>query len=114
MQAINVAAVRPAFMSVFFGAGLLSVAVALAAVSRGSGVVLPVVGAAVYVVGVLAVTVALNIPLNNRLAAMTPDEAAASGFWVSYRQRWTTANHVRAVAAAASAALLMLSLVAAV
>jgi uncharacterized membrane protein len=113
MQAINVTAVRPPFMSVYFGTGLVAVLAAVVAAVQGAALLLTVLGAAVYLVGVLGVTVALNVPLNNRLAAMTPDDAAASGFWASYRQRWTAANHVRAVAATVSATLLALSLIAA-
>ncbi|MGF1663124.1 MAG: DUF1772 domain-containing protein [Kineosporiaceae bacterium] len=111
MQAINVTAVRPSFMSVYFGTGLVAVLAAVVAAVQGVALLVTVLGAAVYLVGVLGVTVALNVPLNDRLAAVSPDDAAASGFWVTYRQRWTAANHVRAVAAAVSAALLALSLV---
>jgi uncharacterized membrane protein len=113
MQSINVTAVRPSFMSVYFGTGLVAVLAAVVAAIQGVAVVLTVVAAAVYLVGVLVVTVVLNVPLNNRLAAVSADEAAASGLWRDYQQRWTAANHVRAVSGAASATLFVVALVAA-
>ncbi len=112
MQSINVTAVRPSFMTVYFGTGLVAALAAVVAAVQGAAVALAVAGTAVYLVGVLGITVALHVPLNNRLAAVTPDEAAASGLWREYQQRWTAANHVRAVAGAAAAALFVVALAA--
>jgi uncharacterized membrane protein len=57
----------------------------------------------VYLIGALAVTVAINIPLNNRLAAVNPASVEASGSWAEFLPRWVLWNHVRAVSAIAAA-----------
>lgn len=110
MQSVNVTAVRPAFMSVFFGAALVGVAAAAVAFAEGFPAVFPALAAVVYLLGVIGVTGAVNVPLNNRLAAVPADEAARSGLWAEYQRRWTAANHVRSLAGAVSAALFVVSL----
>jgi uncharacterized membrane protein len=111
MQSLNITAVRPAFMSVFFGAAVIGVAAAVVAYTEGFPAVLPALGAAVYLAGVIGVTAVVNVPLNSRLAAVPADEAARSGLWEEYLRRWTAANHVRSLAGALAAALVVLSLV---
>ena len=50
------------------------------------------------------VTVALNVPLNDRLAAFDPADPGAAAFWAHYLRRWTLWNHVRTAASAIAAA----------
>ena len=66
--------------------------------------VLTVTGSLLYLAGVVGVTVAANVPLNDRLAAQQPGTAAADRFWVEYSRRWTRWNLLRSLAALAAAA----------
>lgn len=103
MQTINVTIVRPPFIAVFIGTALLCVAQVVLAPTDVVGVA----GAALYVLGGFGVTVELNVPLNNRLTAVDPDDTGApDGFWSVYARRWTRWNHVRTAACIAAAALL--------
>ncbi|MCO1660198.1 anthrone oxygenase family protein [Pseudonocardia humida] len=100
MQTINTTIVRAPFLIVFVGTVLACVARVVLAPTD----VLGVAGAALYVLGGFGVTMALNVPLNNRLAAVgTGDD---DGFWSVYATRWTLWNHVRTVACTGAAALL--------
>lgn len=95
MSGINETALLPAFMSVFFGALLVPAGTGIWGLvegREGGGWVLA--GAAVYLVGTFGVTMALNVPLNNRLLA---DHDKAAG-WRAYWRPWTAWNHVRTVA----------------
>lgn len=103
MVAINVQAVRAPFMIVFFGAAVASVAVLGMSLSGlQSGDVLRVVGALLSLLGWLS-TVAVNVPMNNRLAAAT-DPAAG---WNRFDRPWTRANHVRTVLCVGGAVALL-------
>ena len=64
-------------------------------------------GAAMYLIGVIAVTIAYNVPRNNALAATEATSAAAEPVWTRYLMEWTAANHVRTVSGLAAAALLL-------
>ncbi len=102
MTGINETAVLPAFMSVFFGALLVPAGTGIWGLVDGhDGGAWILAGAAVYLVGTFGVTMALNVPLNNRLLA-AHDKADG---WRDYRRPWTTWNHVRTLAAVVAAAL---------
>jgi uncharacterized membrane protein len=60
--------------------------------------------AVLYLAGVLGVTVAGNVPLNDALAAADP-AAGPPGGWPAWVRRWTAWNTVRSLAALAAAAL---------
>jgi len=100
MQTINVTIVRAPFITAFIGTAVLCVAQVVLAPTD----VLGVAGAVLYVLGGLGVTMALNVPLNNRLTAVDAD--APDAFWSVYARRWTMWNHVRTAACLAAAALL--------
>jgi uncharacterized membrane protein len=106
MQRINVLILNPLFLTLFMGTTLLSVGIAVVAV-RGlpsHGALALLVGAAAYLVGPFGVTMAFNVPLNNRLAAAAPSEAAS--VWPAYVAAWLRWNHVRtAIGAVGIAAL---------
>lgn len=102
MNGINETAPLPAFMSVFFGALLVPAATGIWGLVEGrDGGAWVLAGAAVYLVGTFGVTVALNVPLNNRLLA-AHDKAAG---WRAYRRPWTAWNHVRTLAGVVATAL---------
>ncbi len=113
MQSINVVVINPVFLGVFVGTAITTCA--LLAVSSlwrwqaaGTGYLLG--GGALYVVGTFVVTMAFNVPRNNKLAALDPKSAADAKLWVDYVAGWTAWNHVRTVAALLAAAALIAAL----
>lgn len=103
MQAINVAVLNPVFLIAFVGTALLSGALVVAVVVTG-GPLGAIVGAALYVVGTFGVTMVVNVPMNNALAAATSD---VDEVWERYRLRWTRWNHLRTLAATVALAVLV-------
>jgi uncharacterized membrane protein len=101
MQSINVTVINPLFMTVLFGTG--AAAVVLAALEP-SGLV--IAAAVTYVLGVLGVTMAYNVPRNNALDALDPAAPGAVDAWARFVREWTAANHVRTVAGIVAAGLL--------
>ncbi len=112
MQAINVTVINPAFMGVFLGTGAVCV-VLLATQLLGHGEAdktLIMVAGLTYLIGCLGVTMAFNVPLNDALAAVQAHTPDADAFWFQFVRVWTIWNHVRTVAAIATAAALTLAL----
>ena len=100
MNTINDVIQNPLFLSIFMGTALLGLFLILAAF-LGLGSVRPlwlVVGPVLYIVGTIIVTMAMNVPMNNALAAVAPDRQAAAQLWATYLDRWVFWNHVRAIA----------------
>jgi len=112
MQAINVAAITPLFMTALFGTGALCVVAAVAALLLRSGpsAAWLFAGSAIYLAGAIAVTMACNVPRNNALARVAPDSADGARLWTGYVAGWTGWNHVRTVACLAAAAALTMAL----
>ena len=67
-------------------------------------------GGTLYIAGVIAVTIAANVPLNDALVTVQPHDAAAEDEWSGYVGTWTAWNHLRAVAASGAAAALTVAL----
>lgn len=105
MQAINITVVNPWFMAAFIGTAVASAILAVA----GSGNPWLAAGAALYVIGCFGVTIALNVPLNNRLARAEAGSTEAAALWHHYLSRWTLWNHLRTVSAAAATVAFMLA-----
>lgn len=106
MNAINVVIQAPLFFLVFLGTALLALAVlVLAAVHGGPGSALAALGALVFLIGTIGVTVAVNVPMNNRLAAADPAGPEAAALWTRYLIGWTNWNHVRSITSLAALAL---------
>jgi uncharacterized membrane protein len=101
MQSINVVALTPAFMAVFFGTAGVSVVAAVFALRawEAPGARYVLLGSVLYVFGVVGVTAAFNVPRNNALAAVDPAHVDAAVQWTRYVSGWTAWNHVRMVAA---------------
>lgn len=112
MQSINRLAVTPAFMTALFGTSVLCLGLILwaAASFDGWSSTLVLVGGALYIVGTVGVTIACNVPLNDRLAKLRHQSADAKGLWAEYLAKWTAWNHARTIAALAAAALLTIAL----
>ena len=106
MQAVNRTAVRPVFMLLLFGTGMLCLVLAAAELAGGRGLLVPV-AAAVYLAGVVGVTVLANVPINDALAALDAGTAGAARAWRDSAGAWTGWNTVRSLAALVSAGLLV-------
>lgn len=99
MRAVNAAVLNPLFLGVFVGTAVVC-AVLVVAVAVVGGPVTAAVAGVLYLVGVLGVTVAVNVPLNEALAARRVD-------WADYLRRWGRWNHARTAAATAALAVLV-------
>jgi uncharacterized membrane protein len=111
MQSINMAAVTPLFLVALLGTAVLSVAAAVLALFRLAepGGVAMLVGGLLYLACGMVVTIVVNIPRNDALAALDPDDEDAAGLWTRYLAEWTGWNHVRAVGSLAAATSFMLA-----
>jgi uncharacterized membrane protein len=112
MQSINKLAVTPAFMTALFGTAVACLGlVAWAVIWSGERpAALVLAGSVLYIVGTIGVTIACNVPLNDRLATLRPQGADAAGRWAEYATKWSAWNHVRAAAALVAAATLTIAL----
>ena len=113
MQVINVVILNPLFLTLFIGTAF--VALGLMGLSwpggPGEGLALGLVGALLYLIGVFGVTMVVNVPLNNRLAALDANASDSGLEWRHYLQRWTWWNHVRSAAAAMASLAMTLAAV---
>jgi uncharacterized membrane protein len=112
MQAINVGAISFAFMLALLGTGLGCLALAGWALAESDASFAPhlLAGSGLYLVGVIAVTIAFNVPRNDALARIEPASAGAQDAWTLYVAEWTRGNHVRTAAALGAAATLTVAL----
>jgi uncharacterized membrane protein len=112
MQSINVVVINPAFLGTFMGTAVLSLLVAALAIKGWGTPSAPffLVGALLYLVGTFLVTGLGNVPLNERLAAVSAADSEAVAVWVLYLDRWTSLNTIRTVAATAAALLFTVGL----
>lgn len=107
MQSINRFAVTPAFMTLLFGTALLALALVVVSFTGDDAPQpLVLVACALYLVGVVGVTVAGNVPLNDTLALVDPSAGDVAARWSAFSDPWTTLNHVRTAAAVLAAAAL--------
>lgn len=100
MQAINVTVLNPLFMSLFIGTALVSlVSMAYAFFTSDPALTsLNLSGCLFYGFGGFGITAIGNVPLNERLAKMDPQEGDTQLFWQTYVVNWTRWNHIRALA----------------
>lgn len=112
MQAINRQAPTPLFMLILFGTGAACLALGVRAamnlddpVSRSR-----LVACALYIVGVVLMTVGYHVPRNERLGALDPNSVDGIAYWAIYLEEWVRLNHVRTIAALTAALLLTMSL----
>jgi len=112
MQSINRLAVTPAFMIAFIGSALVCAGLATWALVSGAGgpAGWALAGSAVFLLGVIVVSFAGNIPLNDALDGVDPHAADAAARWSDYHARWTAFNHVRAATGLVSSGLLAIAL----
>ena len=99
-------------MTAFFGTAIVCLFIAIDSLfnwHRANTIYL-FCGSLLYLFGTLGVTVAFNVPLNNRLAIAKIESAEDIELWTKYLSDWTFWNHVRTVAALAATALLAIAL----
>ncbi|GAA3666217.1 DUF1772 domain-containing protein [Arthrobacter ginkgonis] len=100
MVSINEQAVRPPFMILFFGTALACAgALAEQAVNPGTDSPLRILGSVAYLAGWFA-TMAINVPLNGRLARSKIE-------WTEFDRSWSRANLLRAVLSAVGSIALL-------
>ena len=99
MQKFNRDAVQAPFMTFFFGTAVASVWTVVHSLGREERAVKDLISAAggvLYLAG-WVLTIAYNVPRNNRLADVVAGTAEGSRVWHMYLDEWTSANSVRAV-----------------
>lgn len=111
MQAINVAAVRPAFLSGLFGTAACCLGLLVPAVRtwHQRPAALLALGSGLYLIGTIGLTAAYHVPLNKALVTLDPDGSTSIARWHSYLSDWTAWNHVRAAAALSAAVMFTLA-----
>lgn len=112
MQSINVRAVTPALMTVLFGTAVAGIAVAIWTLTAAGGqpVGWVLAGSIVYLLGIPGVTMAFNVPLNNRLDRLDPAAPEAATVWDEYVTKWTRWNHIRVVTGLVAAVAFIIAL----
>ncbi len=100
MNAVNRLIQNPRFLALFMGTALACAALVAATFSHPG---LGTAAAVLFLVGVFGVTVVINVPLNNRLAA--------GADWATFAPGWVRWNLVRGVASALAALLMLPALV---
>jgi uncharacterized membrane protein len=112
MQSINIAVIRPLFLTVFLGPGAVGLILCLAAILGWDSppATWRILGSILYVVGCIAVTRIFNIPRNDALDRVEPGSAAGAEFWTEYLRTWTAWNHVRTLASLLASACFTMDL----
>jgi len=103
MQAMNASVRNAVFFPVFFlTAPALGLAAVLAArAGRRAAAALLLGAAAIVALGCFALTVTVNVPMNEALATLVvpDDRGAAAAIWAGYSPRWQLFNALRTGAA---------------
>ncbi len=112
MQSINVVIINPWFLGTFMGTAVVCVLLIVTSLLRWQqpGTFYLLIGAALYLIGSILVTMVFNVPMNNALAASAPADPGSADLWANYLTNWTFWNHIRTAASLASAALLTIAL----
>lgn len=101
MQSINRKIQNPVFLAAFLGAPIAAsvTGVLLLLDEQASAGVIFLLAAAAYILGTIAPTAAVNVPMNNALdvADVPADANEAARLWTGYSGRWTRWNTLRAV-----------------
>ncbi|MDT0307885.1 anthrone oxygenase family protein [Streptomyces sp. DSM 44917] len=100
MQGINDKILNPLFLTTFVGVPLAAAATGVLLLvlgHRAAGLAF-LAAAAAYALGAFLPTAAVNVPLNDTLAALggVDDPARAAEAWAAYAPRWTRWNSLRA------------------
>lgn len=108
MQEINRAALRPGFQVIFFGSAVLAAAAAvLEVITANSATTLTRLSGDALILAAFVITVAVNVPRNNAIAALDPHGEVTPGSWRELERGWSTANRLRTIVAFVGAAALV-------
>ena len=112
MNAINRAALTPAFMLVFAGSAVVCamIAVVTFVVWPDEGKAELLLGSVLYLFGSFGLTLVANVPRNEALARLEPGTAEAATYWPVYVREWNRWNHVRTLVSAVAAVVFVLAL----
>jgi len=105
MQQINRVILNPLFLVFFTGTAILSIGITILGLI-GWGLFAStwfLSAACLNFFGTFFYTIARNVPLNEKLEKIVPEEASA--FWQVYLKDWTRYNHHRAIASVLAVAL---------
>jgi uncharacterized membrane protein len=99
MNSISVTVINPSFMIAFMGTGIVCLIAGGSSLFRWSqpGAKWALTASIVCLVGCIGVTMAFNVPLNDKLASLA-DTPQAAGFWSQYLASWNPWNHVLSMA----------------
>jgi uncharacterized membrane protein len=112
MQSINITAINPLFMLVLLGTGVACIFLTIMLLLKWHqlSAAYLLVGGLLYLVGVIGVTIAFNVPLNYALANVDSNSTEGATLWAKYLTDWTFWNHVRTLAALAASAIFIVSM----
>lgn len=112
MQSINIVIINPVFMLGFLGTAAVCVLAMVLAALRldGPSRTLILLGGATYLLGSIAVTAFVNVPMNDTLAALAPTAPDSAARWATYLTNWTAWNHIRTATSLLAAALFTIAL----
>ena len=112
MQSINIEVINPVFLGTMMGTGLICLVLLLMSVMSGSDArtLCLWAGGLLYLLGTILVTMVFNVPRNNALARLNPEQTEAAPLWVRYVSEWTMWNHVRTAAALVASAAFIFAL----
>jgi uncharacterized membrane protein len=115
MQAMNASVRNAAFAPAFFGTAPILALTALLSIRDRNRQAATLFAAAmlIYATGAFAVTITVNIPLNEALAAtqVPQDIGTAQAIWRDYSPRWQIFNQIRTVVSGLTLLLTGLGLV---
>lgn len=100
MQVLNRVIYRSIFMVILLCMIPVSAGLGVLAMIRleGAAASSVLLGTGLYWVGMFMVTVLGNVPMNNRLDALSLNGGEAVTYWQTYRVNWTRLNHIRSLA----------------
>lgn len=110
MQLINEKIINPVFLLCFLGTPLLCLIIAVYCLLHMANMqnILLLAGSIGYLIGPFGITITCNVPLNDKLAVVKPEEGAA--LWIEYQLKWQRWNHIRTYIGIVSIVLLCLGL----
>ena len=113
MQSINRIIQKSLFLPLFFISSMTCLVLVVLGIMHWDepGSWQMTAGGGLYVIGMLVVTIAGNVPLNNALEAIDAKSVEAEAMWRRYMQRWLPWNHVRTVSCTISMGLLISAIV---
>lgn len=106
MREVNRVIQNPVFLVLFCGTPLACLLTAVSPLLVGGAGAVPRIAGGLAGLAAFVSTVAVNIPLNNRLDG---DGVAA---WADFLRGWTPSNHLRVALSVASTALLLVAIAA--